>query len=144
MADKLKDYNNGFHRGLEVTYDKAVEGGKDAILEEIRYRGRCKKTIPLSKSDIGKLVMEIKGNVTQTILAMSMLVLHDEFGFGRKRLEQFSERFAKKTKCMADPENLFCWQDVKDILMDECGVDTAIDIIEEDNREREKHGKRGE
>lgn len=89
--------------------------------------------------------MEIKGNVTQTILAMSMLVLHDEFGFGRKRLEQFSERFAKKTKCMADPENLFCWQDVKEILMDECGVNTAIDnIIEEDNREREKHGKRGE
>ena len=58
---------------------------------------------------------------------------------------EFSERFEKKTKCMADPENLFCWQDVKEILMDECGVNTAIDnIIEEDNREREKHGKRGE
>lgn len=43
MADKLRDYNNGFQRGLEVAYEKAVEGGKDAIIEEIRYRGRCKK-----------------------------------------------------------------------------------------------------
>ena len=49
MADKLKDYNNGFQRGLEVAYEKTVEGGKDAIIEEIRYRGRCKKNNPIKQ-----------------------------------------------------------------------------------------------
>lgn len=47
-------------------------------------------------------------------------------------------RFWFKVDCMGDKENLFCWEDVRDILMKECGIDLELKIIEEDERFRRK------
>lgn len=138
MADKMAQYNEGFCRGLKVAHKIAKEGGIEAIEKEILYRGRIGNQMPVSNADLMRAAEKIEKNIMQTVTALMLLTLHDEFGFGRKRLEQCLDRFMFKTECMGDPENLFCWQDVHDILQEECGMDMEINILEEDNRRRKE------
>lgn len=138
MADKMTLYTNGYVRGLEAAAGLAKEGGFEAIEKEISFRGKVGNHLPVRNSEILKAAERIKKNTVQTVTALCMLSLHDEFGFGKKRLEQFMNRFWFKVDCMGDEENLFCWEDVRDILMKECGIDLELKIIEEDERFRRK------
>ena len=131
MADRMSQYNEGFTRGLSLALELACEGGTEAIAKELKYRGKIGNRLPVSNHDIMKAAEGVKENVFQTVTALMLLSLHDEFGFGKKRLEQLMDRFMFKTECMADPETLFCWQDVKEIMREECGMELEIRLAQE-------------
>ena len=126
----MAQYNDGFTRGLSLALKLADEGGSEAIAKELKYRGRIGNRLPVSNNDIIKAAEGMKTNVFQTVTALMLLSLHDEFGFGKKRLEQLMDRFMFKTECLMDPANLFCWQDVREIMKDECGMDLEIRLAE--------------
>lgn len=130
MADRMSQYNDGFTRGLTLALKLASEGGAEAIAKELKYRGRIGNRLPVSNNDIVKAAEGMKTNIFQTVTALMLLTIHDEFGFGKKRLEQLMDRFLFKAECMEDPETLFCWQDVKEIMRDECGMDLEIRLAE--------------
>ena len=67
---------------------------------------------------------EIKEQILDTVLAMSIMVLRDEFGFGKKRLDQFKARFSLKTECMND--GLVTWADILEAIRDETGIELTI------------------
>ena len=52
------------------------------------------------------------------------MVLHDEFGFGKKRLQQAVERFNLKVDCLC--EGYVTWQDYIDTLKDEVDIELEI------------------
>lgn len=52
-----------------------------------------------------------------TMLAMSLMTLRDEFTFGKKRLERFKDRFTEKAASLA--EDYCTWLDIVDVLKEE-------------------------
>lgn len=71
-----------------------------------------------------------------TILIMSLVTLHDEFGFGTERLNRFKKRFNLKSQTIAGGYET--WQGMKDILLEECGMKLEIRNAEEMFHERIK------
>ena len=68
----------------------------------------------------------IKNMTFDTMLAMSLMVLRDEFDFGKKRLERFKDGFAQKATSLTDD---YCtWLDIIDTIKDETGIDLEIRI----------------
>lgn len=68
----------------------------------------------------------IKNMTFDTMLAMSLMVLRDEFDFGKKRLERFKDRFTEKAASLA--EDYCTWLDIVDVLKEETGIDLEIRI----------------
>ena len=55
-----------------------------------------------------------------TVLMMSAMVLRDEFGFGRDRMNKFIDRFNKKTSCLV--EGYVYWKDMQQTIAEETGL----------------------
>lgn len=73
-----------------------------------------------------------KSMMLDTILILASVTLHDEFGFGRERLNRFKKRFNFKAECIG--ENYTDWNDQISILKEECGLEYSIRMNEKDVR----------
>lgn len=80
--------------------------------------------VPVDHREMDKAAQKIKEQILDTVLAMSIMVLKDEFGFGKKRLDQFKARFNLKTECMND--GLVTWADILEAIRDETGIELTI------------------
>lgn len=54
-------------------------------------------------------------------MLISLMVLHDYFGFGQKRLERFMNEFHKQLEAY-NSGHIETVQDFEDVLWDECGI----------------------
>lgn len=122
---------DGFNRACKI----AREQGIDALLEEQRRRGISHFTVAVSEPDL-KLQMNIwKQNILQTVLVMTVAVLHDEFGFGgRKRVPRFIQRFNKKSECLAD--DYLTWNDLAVQIWEETGIDCELPFFASEEGEK--------
>ena len=94
------------------------------LKEEVEKRGAYNIPVGLAKADADDFAGRVRHNVLDTVLVMSLLVLHDEFDFGTKRLNRFKARFNEKSECLDD--GLTTWDDTLSILKDECGMELNI------------------
>ena len=78
----------------------------------------------MCKKEVEHGSQKIKEMTCDTIMCLSVLTLHDEFGFGKKRCEQFMERFNLKTDCLMD--DMCKWKDIIDTVKEEMGIDLTI------------------
>jgi len=97
------------------------------LKEELRYRNITRVPISITKAQMKDFTEEVKTNCTTTFKIMTMLTLHDEFGFGEQRLTRFGDRFDLKCECLID--DYATWLDYQQILWDECKV--KIDMSDE-------------
>lgn len=104
---KIDAKMEGRTEGLELALRIVKEGGAEALEREM-----------------DKAAQKIKEQILDTVLAMSVMVLRDEFGFGKKRLDQFKARFNLKTECMND--GLVTWADILEAIRDETGIELTI------------------
>lgn len=72
-------------------------------------------------AQLDKIQAEMSGQISRDFMAMTMLVLHDEYGFGNKRLLNVFARVAD----MAEALNmgLLSFKDIRDTLVEEVGID---------------------
>lgn len=110
--------------GMKYAYRQIADHGLDYFAKELRNRGAFNITIPISNADIEAASRAIREQTYDTMLCMSLLVLHDEYDFGRKRLERFLRRFEEKTRALEGGELL--WEDYCQIIKDECGINLRI------------------
>ena len=77
---------------------------KEKGLEELHRIARQRKLVGLrtliDPKDLDKDLINIKMQILDTVLIMSLIVLKDEFDFGSKRLDRFKKRFNDKTECL--------------------------------------------
>ena len=90
----------------------------------MRFRNAINLPIAYSKQDCDAVVEQIKINVVDTVTIMAAITLRDEFDFGKKRIQQFTDRFNSKTECLL--EDYVTWEDNIQILKDECGLDYVL------------------
>lgn len=105
---------------LRLAKDKRIE----ELEKEVRFRNRTGVSLNLTRQELAAGSQNIKNMTFDTMLAMSLMVLRDEFDFGKKRLERFKDRFAQKATSLADD---YCtWLDIVDVLKEETRIDLEI------------------
>lgn len=104
--------------------DMLKKDGAEKTLETIeRYVGNG-YLLQISPADYTRFESQVKNNVLDTVLIASLLVLHDKFGFGTERLNRFKQAFNTQAECLAD--DYVKWNDIQEILLDECNIETEI------------------
>lgn len=98
--------------------------GLDEFKRELAMRGRHDLALPVRPEDIMEASKRIKEMTLDTVLTMTVLVLHDEFGFGKKRCKQFTDRYSLKADCLA--AGLVSWDDFTQIIKDELDLEIKI------------------
>lgn len=110
--------------GMSYALKYAREHGLDALEEELKLRGAYNIPIRINKKELQEFTNNTKAMILDTVLILTSVTLHDEFGFGKKRLEQFIDRFNTKAECIG--EEYTDWQDQIDILREECGLEYQL------------------
>lgn len=123
---KLDQYMQGRTEGMEFALRLAKDKGIEELEKEVRFRNRTGISLNLTRQELAAGSQNIKNMTFDTMLAMSLMVLRDEFDFGKKRLERFKDRFTQKATSLADD---YCtWLDIIDTIKDETGIDLEIRI----------------
>ena len=121
---KLEEYMRGRTEGMELALRIAKDKGIEELEKEVRFRSRTGISLNLTRQEIASGSEKIKNMMFDTMMAMSLMVLHDEFEFGKKRLERFQKRFAEKALCLSED---YCdWIDIIDALEEETGIKLGI------------------
>jgi hypothetical protein len=111
---------------MEFALRLAKDKGIEELEKEVRFRNRTGVSLNLTRQELAAGSQNIKNMTFDTMLAMSLMVLRDEFDFGKKRLERFKDRFTQKATSLADD---YCtWLDIIDTLKEETGIDLEIRI----------------
>lgn len=87
---KQEDIIQGRNEGMAFALRIAREKGVDELEKEIARRNISGINARLTHQEIDQASDRIKQMVLDTVLAMSCMTLHDEFGFGKNRLIQFN------------------------------------------------------
>lgn len=74
----------------------------NALRAEIKRRGAYHIPLAISRSEEVEFCQKIRENTYDTVLIMTLAVLHDYFGFGRTRADRFMRHFQDTAKLLAD------------------------------------------
>ena len=99
----------------------AKEKGIDALEEDLKMRNAIDLPLRVSKADLDKFSDNVKYNTILYIKILMAVTMHDEFGFGNKRIKQMFERFDNKAECIA--EDYSTWEEQISIIAEEWGID---------------------
>lgn len=110
--------------GMDYALRQIEKIGTEEFRKELNTRRRTGIAVNLSPKELNDCSEKIKAMCLDTVLTMSVLVLHDEFGFGKKRIRQFFDRFTLKSSCLEG--GFASWQDYMDIVKNELGFKITI------------------
>jgi hypothetical protein len=74
----------------------------DALREEIKRRGAYHVPLAIGKAEEKEFCLKVRENTFDTVMIMTLAVLHDEFGFGQKRTDRFMDCFQNAVGLLAD------------------------------------------
>jgi hypothetical protein len=120
----MSDYSKGRNDGLALALKLIKESGVEALEQEMKFRGVTNIHTPLAQKDLEKALDPIKEHTIATMLAMSIHVLYDEFGFRTVRLNRFKDRFHLKADCLID--DMVTWDDIVRDIQDKTQIMIAI------------------
>lgn len=115
-------WSEGFGRAYRIM----CEGGPEALHKEARFRSITgfESRLTLTELDQATAGEQIK-ELTYRMVRLAMLAaLHDEFGFGQKRLQKVMIAFDKLAQYM---DRGWCfWADLEQELKEQTGIDAQI------------------
>lgn len=119
-------------QGMSYALRVAKEKGIDGLESDLRMRNIVGLPVPVSRKAMDECIVNIKNNVIDTFVILLAATLHDEFGFGEKRVQRAIDRFNFKAECIADD---YCtWDDHIKIIKDELGIELSIRKNDKDVR----------
>ena len=108
--------------GAQWALDHVKEDGLEKTVKEFDRRGTWLIPLRISNAEEQAFIKRVNHNVIDTVLVMSLITLHDEFGFEKEELDRFKQRFNLKSESMADDPDVK-WHDIIDVLKEECDID---------------------
>lgn len=112
---------SGFQAALEIAEKQGVE----ELRRQVEFRCKTKIPVKLDMEDVKGALMEIQDGIFSTVLLMSAFVLREEFGFGQKRIEQYSKKFKENTEQLNNGD--LNWADIKAGMEEEIGYTCNLD-----------------
>lgn len=107
----------GMAQALRIAKRSGIEG----LEADLKMRNAIDLPCRATKEDLDKFSENVKYNVVFYIKTLMAVTMHDEFGFGTKRIKQMFERFDNKAECLA--EDYTTWDEQIKIIAEECGID---------------------
>ena len=107
--------------GMAYALRFAREKGLDALEADLKMRNAIDLPLRVSKADLDKFSDNVKYNTVLYVKILMAVTMHDEFGFGNKRIKQMFERFDNKAEYIA--EDYSTWEEQISIIAEECGID---------------------
>lgn len=123
---KLSKEEQARREGMAYALRLAKEKGIDALEEDLKMRNAIDLPCRVSKADLDKFSENVKYNIVFYIKVLMAVTMHDEFGFGNKRIKQMFKRFDLKAECLAD--DYTTWDEQVSIIAEECGIDMKFGI----------------
>lgn len=121
--------------GMSYALRYAKEYGIEALEEDLKKRAAYNIPVGIDKKALEQFSANVKNMTCDTFLVLTLVTLHDLYGFGHTRLQRFQELFDFKASCFeGDFTN---WQMQLDILKEECDIE--IEIRENSKDVRIKH-----
>lgn len=114
---------DGMGYALKIVREKGIEG----LEEEVKFRNISKVSVAMSDEEYKELVNAITADSVDAVAIIATLTLHDEFGFGEKRVKQFKNRFNLKCDCIG--KGFTTWQEQLEILRNECNLKLGEKIL---------------
>ena len=103
--------------GMAYALRFAREKGLDALEADLKMRNAIDLPLRVSKADLDKFSDNVKYNTVLYVKILMAVTMHDEFGFGNKRIKQMFERFDNKAECIA--EDYSTWEEQISIIAEE-------------------------
>ena len=127
---KMTDYQSGREDGMLLAEQLVREGGLERLQEEIKYRGITGVHTQLAKKELDKATEQIKMNILDTVLLLTISAIRDEFDFGAKRLQRLIDRMERKASCLIG--DMATWDDFRKQMAEETGIE--INVRQESGR----------
>ena len=109
--------------GMAYALRIAKEKGIDALEEDLKMRNAIGLPVGVDRKAL---------NPVDTMVILMAVTLHDEFGFGEKRVQRAIDRFMFKANCL--DEDYTTWQEQIEILKEELGIELSIRANDKDVR----------
>ena len=122
MSKEEQARREGMAYALRIAKEKGIE----ALEEDLKMRNVIDLPCRVSKADLSKFSQNVKYNIVFYIKVLMAVTMHDEFGFGNKRIKQMFKRFDLKAECLAD--DYTTWDEQVSIIAEECGIDMKLGI----------------
>lgn len=103
-----------------LRYLESHDNDIEALKAEASRRGACGIPLTISETEEAEYSRRIKEAYKRALMALTVTVLHDEFGFGSTRLDRYRDRFNTIASCIADKYVTF--DDLAQMIKDETGV----------------------
>lgn len=126
------DFMAGRNEGMLYAYNYAKEHGLDALEQELKVRRLTNLPTQVSTKALNECLMNIKYNMVDTFMILLAATLHDEFGFGEKRVRRAIDRFNFKADCLG--EDYVTWQDLIENIKEELNILLSIRKNDKDVR----------
>lgn len=101
-------------------HNNDVEGLK----KEIKRRGAGSIPLALSRADENRFCKAVRENCLDTVLIITLAVLHDTFGFGRIRANRFKAAFNQAAEYLQD--DCINWTEIRKGLEEQLGMVIGI------------------
>jgi len=99
-----------------------------ALEDELKFRKRIKLDTLLTKKELDKACENYKSAMLDSVTALALATLWDEFGFGgKRRLPRFADAFQRNVEAFF--EGNLTWEMIEDTLKTECGI--TIDLSDD-------------
>lgn len=121
---KLDEFMEGRTAGLLLAYKIVCEGGIEALEKEIKFRNRTKINTNMDMKNLDKASQKIKEHTIDSLTVINVSVLHDEFGFGQKRVSRYLKKFMSIAEALIG--DYASMQDYVDMVHEELGIDLKI------------------
>ena len=110
--------------GMEYAVRRIKDIGLDEFEKELRWRNRNRIGMTISPQEISEASNAIKAQTYDTIRIMTLMLLLDKFDFTVEQAEAFNDAWNFRVECLTD--NYVEWDDYKQALKDEYGIETEI------------------
>lgn len=111
--------------GMKFAYNYANKYGIEALKKEINFRGATNLPYSVDQKQVQQFQEKTKLRILSTVMLMSVLILREEFGFGTKRIERFSEKFKENTEQLESGD--LTWRDTYEAMIEEVGFSVGVD-----------------
>lgn len=131
---KLDILNEGREQGMLFAHKiikTAQAEGRDpvkALEDELAFRKRIKLDTLLTKKELDKACENYNAVMLDSVTALALATLWDEFGFGgKRRLPRFADAFRRNVEAFY--EGHLTWEMIEQTLDTECGM--KIDLSDD-------------
>lgn len=118
--------------GMAYALRIAKEKGIDALEEDLKMRNAIGLPVGVDRKALNQFTENVKFNTVDTMVILMAVTLHDEFGFGEKRVQRAIDRFMFKANSL--DEDYTTWQEQIEILKEELGIELSIRANDKDVR----------